>query len=71
MTSHSTPMLVPYSCFGFRPSAIPQEGAQQAPTFRPMFIVAKRPPISATAEHLSPLYSASRIKGAVNDNIRI
>ena len=32
--------------------ALPQKGAQQPPTFRPMSIVAKRSPISATAELL-------------------
>ena len=32
--------------------APPSEGAQQLPTFRPMSIVAKRSPISATAELL-------------------
>jgi len=30
----------------------PRKGAQQIPSFWPMFIVAKRSPISATAEHL-------------------
>ena len=33
-------------------SAHPRKGAQQPPSFRPMSIVAKRSPISATAEHL-------------------
>ena len=38
-------------CVTRGPSAhAPQRGT--APNFRPMFIVAKRPPISATAEHL-------------------
>jgi len=32
--------------------APPPKGAQQPPSFRPMFIVAKQSPISATAEHL-------------------
>jgi len=32
--------------------ALPAEGAQQPPTFRPMSSVAKRSPISATAELL-------------------
>jgi len=30
----------------------PLKGAQQPPSFRPMYIVAKRSPISASAEHL-------------------
>ena len=34
----------------------PQEkGAQQSPTFRPVSIVGKRSPVSATAELLLPL----------------
>jgi len=33
-------------------TAPPRKGAQQLPTFRPMSIVAKRLPISATAELL-------------------
>ena len=36
----------------FRSSPIRQKGAQQPPTFRPMSTVAKRSPISATAELL-------------------
>jgi len=32
--------------------ALPKKGAQQPPTFRLIFIVAKRSPISATAELL-------------------
>jgi len=51
MTGHSTSVLVPCSCFGFRPS-IPQKGAQQAPTFQPVSIVAKQSPISVIAELL-------------------
>ena len=34
------------------PATFPPKGAQQPPSFRPMSIVAKRSPISATAEHL-------------------
>jgi len=49
---HSTSVLVPCSCFGFRPSGIPKNRAQQPPTFRPMSIVTKQSYISATAEHL-------------------
>jgi len=52
ITGHSTPVLVPCGCFGFQPSPIRQKGVQQPPTFRLMSIVAKRLPISATAEHL-------------------
>ena len=38
-----------------RHPAPPRKGAQQPfPIFRPMSIVAKRSPISATAEHLFP-----------------
>jgi len=37
------------------PVPIPRKGAQQPPTFRPMSIVAKRSPISATAELLLSL----------------
>ena len=33
--------------------ASPKKGNSTPPTFRPMSIVAKRSPISATAEHLS------------------
>jgi len=32
--------------------ALPRNGAQQPSSFRPMSVVAKRSPISATAEHL-------------------
>jgi len=35
----------------------PRKGAQQPPTFRSMSIVAKRSPISATAELLSKFFS--------------
>ena len=49
---HSTLVLVPCSCFGFRPSPVPKKREQQPPTFRPMSVVAKRSPISATAEVL-------------------
>ena len=34
------------------PAPPPSKGAQQLPSFRPMFVVAKRSPISATAELL-------------------
>jgi len=34
------------------PAPLPWKGAEQPPTFRPMSIVAKRSPISATAELL-------------------
>jgi len=38
------------------PTLYPEKGAQQpAPSFRPLSVVAKRSPISATAEHLSIL----------------
>jgi len=51
MMGHSTSVLVLCSCLGFRPSPMPQM-PQQSPTFRPVSIVAKRSPISATSEHL-------------------
>ena len=50
-TGHSTSVLVPCSCFGFRPP-IPPKRSQQPPTFQPLSIVAKRSPISNTAAHL-------------------
>jgi len=80
MTGHSTSVLVPCSCFGFRPSLIPQKGhsgmevclgpatlldgdpappkGAQSPNFRPMSVVAKRSPISATAENMLVMASA-------------
>jgi len=38
--------------------APPRNGAQQPPTFRPMSIVARRSPVSATAELLFTLLNA-------------
>ena len=38
-----------------RDPALPRKGAQQAPTFRPMSILAERPPISATVDLLFPI----------------
>jgi len=41
MMGHSTSVLVPYSCFGFRPSPIPRKGQSScsSPLLRPMSIV--------------------------------
>jgi len=39
--------------------AAPAKGAQQLPNFRPMTIVAKGSPVSATAEHLSYIQGAT------------
>jgi len=39
-------------CVRWGPSSPRPEGAQEPPTFRPLPIVAKQSPISATGEHL-------------------
>ena len=41
----------------------PPKGVQQPPSFRPMSIVAKRSPISATAEHLSGFVAGNKVAG--------
>jgi len=39
----------------------PPERGMAAPSFRPMSIVAKRSPISATAEHLSSIFRVNKV----------
>jgi len=50
MTGHSTLLLVFAVATASDLFLSPEKGAQQPPTFRPMSIVAKRSPISATAQ---------------------
>ena len=49
------------------PALLTERGTAAPPTFRPMSIVAKRLPISATAELCSVNISSERFKGAGED----
>jgi len=50
-------------CVTWRPSSNPSPKKGTAPNFRPMSIVAKWSPISATAEHLLPILSTIGLSG--------
>ena len=45
----------------------PKKGAQQPPTFRPMSVVTKRSPVSATAEHLLDIVTGYVYSGSAVD----